>query len=149
YHLDPWRLAAFLQANAALDIPPTAPGSDALLRAWLMGRLGRLLDVGQSHFVLRRFETEAGVTVDGPSALAFGALHTVSHVLKATADRFVGLDGDSLAEYLFPGHFAGVLYASRYVDFTLGGIDAAVKSNLRQWLGSARDYAGRCSFDPV
>jgi len=92
---------------------------------------------------------EAGVTVDEPSALAFGVLHTLSHVLKATGHKFVGIDADSLAEYLFPAHGAGLLYASAHVEFTLGGIDSVFRSNLTQWLGSARDYADQCSFDPV
>jgi len=61
----------------------------------------------------------------------------------------VGIDADSLAEYLFPAHASGPLYASSQVEFTLGGIDAVFRSNMTQWLGSARDYAGRCSFDPV
>jgi hypothetical protein len=79
----------------------------------------------------------------------FGLLHSVSHVLKATAHRYVGIDQDYLAEYLFPAHSAGLLYVSSHVEFTLGGIDAVFRANLTQWLGSARDFAGRCSFDPV
>lgn len=94
-------------------------------------------------------EVEAGITIDEPSALAFGVLHTLSHVLKATGHRFVGIDADSLAEYLFPAHSAGLLYASSHVEFTLGGIDSVFRSNLTQWLGSARDYADQCSFDPL
>jgi hypothetical protein len=149
YHLDPWRVAAFLKVNAEIDVPANVLRTEQQVRAWLMGQTRTLAESGQAHFILRRFETKAGVTVDEVSALVFGVLHTISHVLKATAHRFVGLDGDALAEYLFPAHGAGLLYASRYVAFTLGGIDAAFKSNLRQWLGSARDYAGQCSFDPV
>lgn len=149
YHLDPVRVAAFLEVNLALAPTRDTFRSLPALKAWLMSTTTPLLESGQSHLVLRRHEQDAGLQVHLPSAMTFGVLHSVSHVLKATADRFVGLDGDSLAEYLFPAHGAGLLYASRFVDFTLGGIDAAFKSNLRQWLGSSRDYAGRCSFDPV
>ena len=108
-----------------------------------------MFDRGESHLILRPYEIESGLTVDEPSALAFGVLHSVSHILKATAQRYVGIDSDALAEYLFPAHFAGLLYVSTHVEFTLGGIDSVVRSNLTQWLGSARDYAGQCSFDPV
>jgi hypothetical protein len=104
---------------------------------------------GEAHFVLTSFEQEAGQSVDVNSALSFGVLHTLSHVLKATAHRYVGIDGDALSEYLFPAHSAGLLYVSTHVEFTLGGIDSVFRSNLLQWFGSARDYAGRCSFDPV
>jgi hypothetical protein len=81
--------------------------------------------------------------------LVFGVLHTLSHVLKATAHNYVGIDADSLSEYLFPAQFSGLLYVSSHAEFTLGGIDSVFRANLTQWLGSARDYAGRCSFDPV
>lgn len=149
YEVDPWRLAAFLSLNTGTAVPPEATASTPAIRAWLLGQCGRLLERGESHLVLQSWEIEAGQTVDRPSALVFGVLHTLSHVLKATAHRYVGVDADSLAEYLFPAHAAGLLYASSQVEFTLGGIDAVFRSNLTQWLGSARDYAGRCSFDPV
>jgi hypothetical protein len=42
-----------------------------------------------------------------------------------------------------------MLFASAQVQFTLGGIDSVFRSALGQWLANARDFAGRCSFDPV
>lgn len=149
YDLDPWRLAAFLEINAKLPVPTDALRSEPAVRAWLLAQTPQLLDAGESHLVLRSFEEAAGLEVELPSALTFGVLHTLSHVLKATAHRYVGIDGDALAEYLFPAHQSGLLYVSSNVQFTLGGIDSVFRANLTQWLGSARDYAGRCSFDPV
>jgi hypothetical protein len=149
YELDPWRLAAYLAVNLGAPIPDTAVQSEPHLRAWLMNQSAPLIDRGESHFSLTTFETEAGIAVHPPSALIFGVLHTLSHVLKATAHRYVGIDGDALAEYLFPGHAAGLLYVSNHVEFTLGGIDSVFRANMSQWLGSARDYANQCSFDPV
>lgn len=149
YRLDPWRLSAFLQINEAATPPSTVRKSEPAIRAWLLSTARPLLDRAESHLVLTGFERDAGLAVDLASALLFGILHSVSHVLKATAHRYVGIDSDSLAEYLFPAHGAGLLYVSSHVDFTLGGVDAVVRANLTQWLGSARDYAGQCSFDPV
>lgn len=149
WEADPWRLAAFLSVNLGWKIPDEAKTSMAAIKAWLLSLSGVLLDEGESHLALKPWGIEAGRAVDDPSALAFGVVHTLSHVLKATAHRYVGIDGDSLAEYLFPAHAAGLLYASSQVEFTLGGIDSVFRSNLTQWLGSARDYAGHCSFDPV
>ncbi len=149
YELDPWRLAAFLMLNTGITIPDKAITSPSNLRAWLLGQNTRLVESGESHLILRSFEEEEDVTVDLTSALVFGVLHSISHILKATAHRYVGIDADSLAEYLFPAHIAGLLYASTHVEFTLGGIDSVFRSNLTQWLGSARDYAAHCSFDPV
>ncbi len=149
YELDPWRLAAFLAANLRTTIPDGAAESEPALRAWLLEQSVPMIDRGESHFSLTSFETEAGVTVHPPSALLFGVLHTLSHVLKATAHRYVGIDGDALAEYLFPAQSAGLLYVANHVEFTLGGIDSVFRANMSQWLGSARDYANQCSFDPV
>jgi hypothetical protein len=149
YELDPWRLAAFLAANLRTTIPDGAAESEPALRAWLLEQSTPVIDRGESHFSLTSFETEAGVTVHPPSAFLFGVLHTISHVLKATAHRYVGIDGDALAEYLFPAQSAGLLYVANHVEFTLGGIDSVFRANMSQWLGSARDYANQCSFDPV
>lgn len=149
FELDPYRLAAFLAVNCGLIPPNASVGNAPAMRAWLLGHVAQLIQVGESHLALHSREIEAGITVDEPSALAFGVLHTLSHVLKATAHRYVGIDSDSIAEYLFPAHGAGLLYASAHVEFTLGGIDAVFRANLTQWLGSARDYAAQCSFDPV
>lgn len=149
YEVDPWRLAAFLEINTGLRAPRGHSPSRPLLKAWLLGLFGDLVARGEAHLTLRPFERERGVVVHEPSALAFGVLHTLSHVLKATAHRFVGVDTDALAEYLFPAHSVGLLYVSSQVQFTLGGVDAVFRGNLTQWLGSARDFAGRCSFDPV
>jgi hypothetical protein len=149
YELDPWRVTAFLQLNLGLNPPSDALRRESPLRDWLLALSHPLVERAESHLVLQPFEQEGGLTVDIASALLFGVLHTTSHVLKATAHRYVGIDGDALAEYLFPAHQAGLLYVSNHVEFTLGGIDSVFRSNMSQWLGSARDYASRCSFDPV
>ena len=149
YRLDPWRVAAALVANNVATLPPNAFLSETQVRVWLLSLAQPLLLAGESHLVLTSFETDAGLRVDEASALLFGILHTISHVLKATAHRYVGIDADSLAEYLFAAHASGLIYVSSHVQFTLGGIDSVVRANLRQWLTSARDYAGQCSFDPV
>ncbi|MCB9719738.1 MAG: hypothetical protein H6756_02595 [Candidatus Omnitrophica bacterium] len=149
YELDPWRVAAFLEINGVISVPDSVKSCEYLLRAWLVGISGRLRDSGESHLQLLSFEKERGVVVDLPSAFIFGVLHTMSHALKATAHQYVGIDQDSLSEYLFPLHLSGLLYASSHVKFTLGGIDAVFRSNLQQWLGSVRDFANSCSFDPV
>lgn len=149
YEIDPWRLTAFLRVNSIANPTVEATTSESAIRAWLLSQSIRLLQTGESHFVLKPFEIDAGIAVDDTSALLFGVLHTMSHVLKATAHNYVGIDADSLAEYLFPAHGSGLLYVSSHVEFTLGGMDSVFRSNLTQWLASARDYAGQCSFDPV
>ena len=149
YELDPWRIAAFLRANEITHLPEEALSSESMLRAWLLGVCSHLRTVGQSHLVLLDCEMERGEAVDLTSAMVFGVLHTISHLLMATAHRYVGIDQDALSEYLFPAHVSGLLYASSHVAFTLGGIDAVVRGNLTQWIGTARDYAGNCPFDPV
>ncbi len=149
YELDPWRVATFLEVNGASAIPDEVKSDEHILRSWLVSISQRLFDVGEAHLQLLTFEKERGEVIDLPAALIFGLLHTISHALKSTAHQYVGIDQDSLAEYLFPGHIAGLLYASSHVKFTLGGIDAVFRSNLEQWLGTLRDFVNICSFDPV
>jgi len=149
YELDPYRMAVFLEINQAIGVPTNAKVSEHKLRSWLLSISGRLQENGESHLHLLTFEKERGMVVDLTTALMFGVLHTISHTLKATAQQYVGIDQDSLAEYLFPLHMSGLLYASSHVKFTLGGIDAVFRANLPQWLGTVRDFTNSCSFDPV
>lgn len=149
YELDPLRIASFLELNKVVKIPIDSLASDSMIRAWLLSISGKLYESEASHLQLLSFEKERGVTVDLPTALIFGVLHTISHILKATAHQYVGIDQDTLAEYLFPLYRSGFLYASSHVKFTLGGIDAVFRANLSQWLGTVRDFANDCSFDPV
>lgn len=149
YELDPWRLLAFLQANCGIQVPADVVSSTPALRAYFLELCAQLVEEGEAHLVLRDWEVEHGASIEETSALVFGVLHSLSHVLKATAHRYVGIDSDALSEYLFAPNLAGLLYASSQVSFTLGGIDAVFRSNLTQWLGSIRDFAGVCSFDPV
>lgn len=149
YELNPWRLAAFLEMNCDVVIPQSARVSDSTIRAWLLQIGGEGLNQGESHLNLESWEVEEGKVVDVPAALLFGVVHTIAHVLRVSAHRHVGIDADSLAEYLFPAHGSGMIYVSSHVEFTLGGIDSVFRSNLQQWLGSAFEHAGQCSFDPV
>ena len=149
FELDPWRIAAFLESNNLISVPDDAKQSSHVLRAWLISISDRLATEGESHLQLLPFEQDRGIEVDLVSSMIFGVLHSVSHALRATAHQYVGIDRDALAEYLFPVHNAGLLYASSHVKFTLGGIDAVVRANLSQWLSTMRDFAHSCSFDPV
>jgi hypothetical protein len=149
YELDPWRVAAFVTMNGGKAPPDNARVTHSAIRSWVLYQCLPMLETGESHLVLRPLEIGDGHMVDEPSALIFGVLHTLSHVLKATAHQYVGIDSDSLAEYLFSAHTAGLLYAASNVEFTLGGIDAVFRANLTQWLGSARDFVATCRLDPV
>lgn len=146
--LDPWQAAAFLQVNAGVRVP-AACTSAWLARAWLLGLAQPLVERGEAHLVLRPEEQEAGIAVELVPALLFGLIHSLSHVLKAAAHRFVGMDSDTVAEYLFPAHLSGILYVAAHVQFTLGGMDSLFRSNLGQLLTTAHAYAGQCAFDPV
>lgn len=69
YELDSWRLAAFLKLNAGIEPSLNARKTEPTIRAWLLEQSTRLLQTGESHFLLKPFEIEAGVTIDDSSAL--------------------------------------------------------------------------------
>jgi hypothetical protein len=149
FEMDPCVLAVFVALNLHMELPTYSRNDVAGWKAWLLQTCPDLFNSGESHLRLHDAEAARGREVALPSALAFGAIHSLAHALKNTAHKFVGIDGDGLAEYLFPAYGAGLIYASANVEFTLGGIDSVFRSNMSQWLGAVRDYAGLCSFDPV
>jgi hypothetical protein len=148
FELDPWHVAAFLQLSGEA-VAPNGLSNEWLARATLLQLAGEMVDTGSSHLVLTDPEREAGQQVDVTAALIFGVVHSIAHVLQQTAHRYVGMDADALAEYLFPAHISGLLYIASHVKFTLGGLESIFRANLGQLLASAQEYAQQCAFDPV
>lgn len=150
FELDPWREAAWLLENAFVEAPNTPFKDQSHLRLWLLGQQELFLQQKEAHLELMSWEKEQGhEMVNTTSAVLFGLLHSLSHMLIIAASTLVGFEADSLGEYLFPIAGAGVIYAAGHQEFTLGGIVSAFRMNLGYWLRGAYEAAQRCIYDPL
>lgn len=80
--------------------------------------------------------------------MAFGLLHTLSHLAVKQAALLCGLERTSLSEYVLPCSLEFFLYSNHRGGRTIGALTALFEQTLREWLMSIID-ARDCVYDPV
>lgn len=80
--------------------------------------------------------------------LAFGLLHSLSHLCLRQAALLCGLDRTSLSEYLLPKALTFAVYCNHRFGATIGAFASLFEQSLSEWLDSVRD-ARYCVYDPV
>lgn len=132
FRIDQLEVVRWLVASGVVADPGVSTAVDA--QKWLMRVMDPVTDI---------FSAPANQI----SAAVLGLVHSMSHrMMKALAARS-GLNIDSLAEYLFPGECAFLVYANTRSQFTLGGIEHVFRFDLADAL-SELDAETRCMFDP-
>ncbi len=132
FRIDQLEVVRWLVASGVVADPGVTTAADA--QRWLMHVTDPVTDI-------------FGPPDNQITAAILGLVHSMSHrMMKALAARS-GLNIDSLAEYLFPGECAFLVYANTRSQFTLGGIEHVFRFDLADAL-SELDAETRCMFDP-
>lgn len=79
--------------------------------------------------------------------LMTGLIHTASHALRRSSERYTGMGSDAVDELLFPRGLAWVLYNNRGSE--LGMFTTTFEGRLREWLAGAQYDLTICPFDPI
>jgi hypothetical protein len=75
-------------------------------------------------------------------------VHSYAHRTIRRLAASAGIERDSLAEYLIPGHLAYIVYAASRGDFVLGGLQAVFETRLHEVLDDIVNGESRCPLDP-
>lgn len=147
FRLDPVRVLAWLSVNEFID-PPMSIKSRAEAHAYLY-----------KHFIYTQIPLEDLIRLkpsdhrDNKQVLAsimcFRLLHTYMHVLFQSGKSLIGLDVDSMSEYLFPSSLSGAIYVSKLQGGGMGALIAAFDNDLAKWLRFTYDKSHTCLYDPV
>ncbi len=133
--LDPKRVCDWIQSNG-FGVDLAGSDRDAATRACFVPFLNGIQ--------LR--ETIKAAT---PQArLAFGLLHTISHLMIRKAALLCGLDRESMSEYLLPRAGAVAIYCNHRFGATIGALTSLFEQSLEEWLNLVRD-SRTCVYDPV
>lgn len=135
--LEAARMCKWLQANNQPVVLPIGSGSEALRQ--------------RAYFVELFNGLSLRETIDStnPQArMAFGLLHSLSHLCVRRAALLCGLDRESLSEYVLPGTLSFAIYSSHRFGATIGALTALFQQTLFEWLTQIRD-SKRCVYDPV
>ncbi|MGC5325186.1 hypothetical protein [Brevibacillus sp. SYSU BS000544] len=148
FRLDPTRVLAWLQVNDFIDNKLFVPKSKAESHSYLYSQFifseVREEDISRlsPKDYLNNKKTLASIMV-------FRLLHTYLHVFLQSGKTLIGLDVDSLSEYLFPSALSGAIYVSKLQGGGMGALIAVFDNDLSKWLKCSYDKAHTCLFDPV
>ncbi len=136
--LDPDRVLRWLEANNGAPLPSLLAGTDPDLtrRAYFV----QLFDQLPLRQTLRANQLQA--------RLAFGLLHTLSHLCIRQAALLCGLDRTSLAEYILPRTLTFAIYCSHRFGATIGALAALFEQSLAAWFNQVIETR-LCVYDPV
>lgn len=134
--LAPERVLKWLELNDYIQAPLPPAGPEAWA-ASLLAAPQLLLQQGQQWYAM-----------EGVSAVVYGLLHTISHILLRGVE-WSGFSPASVGEYILPGTLSSVLYLSRYEETKLGGLATLFEENLLPWLVQAHQEGRECMYDPV
>jgi len=82
-------------------------------------------------------------------AIVFQLIHTISHMMLNSGKSVIGLDIDSVSEYIFTSSNAFAIYVSKLQGGGMGNLIAAFENDLEKWLYSAYEQSQLCLYDPV
>ncbi|MEO3946216.1 hypothetical protein [Gorillibacterium sp. CAU 1737] len=83
------------------------------------------------------------------TVMTFRLLHSFSHGLFQAGKAILGLDIDSLSEYLFPSSLAAAIYVTKLEGGGMGALTAAFDNDLSRWIRGVYEKVNTCLYDPV
>jgi hypothetical protein len=75
-------------------------------------------------------------------------IHSYSHRIIRQLAILAGVDRESLAEYVVPGHLGVFVYGTPRGDFVLGGLQSVFETDFDRLLDRQVDAEHRCPLDP-
>ncbi|KYP80105.1 hypothetical protein AYW79_11945 [Ferroacidibacillus organovorans] len=148
FKLDPQRILAWLHVNGTTNPPILTASTQQGAHAYLYERFvySSVPDDEISRIVLRDCIGSENYLI---SVMSFRLLHTILHLLLQAGKSVLGLDIDSISEYLFPSALSGAIYVSKLQGGGMGALVSAFESDLSRWLRNAYDKSQSCLYDPV
>ncbi len=81
--------------------------------------------------------------------ITFQLTHTLMHMLLHAGKSIIGLDVDSMAEYIFPSALSGAIYVSKLQGGGMGALIAAFENDLERWIRNTYEKSQTCLYDPI
>lgn len=149
FSLSSRRVAAWLIVNNLLSRPDSYPfASEAEAAAWLYTNLN-LSNYDSYELSEAELMNASNDFSELATILTFRLLHTITHLIIHGGKKYIGLDTDSLSEYLFPSTLSSVIYVAKHHSFSLGALITTFRHELWKWLSVTKEHSISCVFDPT
>ncbi|MCJ1909967.1 DUF1998 domain-containing protein [Planococcus ruber] len=146
FKVNPKKILEWLSINGLLDLMPTHL-SDIEAEFYLYNTL-KISQFKNSELAetVIDFESKDQKNV---CAIVFQLIHTISHMMLNSGKTVIGLDIDSISEYIFTSSNAFAIYVSKLQGGGMGNLIAAFENDMEKWLHSAYEQSQLCLYDPV
>lgn len=147
FKLDPLRIFAWLHINALIEstiIPKNKEQAHSYLYQVL--KLGEIDVEDLAQIDITSIEND---NILFATILTFQLVHTQIHMLLNAGKSVLGLDVDSMSEYIFPSSLSGAIYVSKLQGGGMGTLIAAFDNDLERWLRNTYDKTQICMYDPI
>lgn len=145
--MNPLRILKWLQINQLLDLSNLDyTREEAELFLYFKSNISKYETAELAEVKLNFLETFDEKML---AATIFQLLHTVSHMMLNSGKAIIGLDIDSISEYLFPSSLAFALYVSKIEGGGMGNLIAAYENDFERWINATFDHTQLCLYDPV
>ncbi|WP_225989747.1 hypothetical protein [Bacillus cereus] len=148
FKLDPLRILRWLEINKLITFNNESPNSKREAHAILY-----------NYLLLSKMEKEDLVMLDPKdyvhdqkvlaTIMTYQLVHTMLHMLLHAGKSIIGLDVDSMSEYIFPSALAGTIYVSKLQGGGMGALIAAFENDLERWLRNTYEKTQTCLYDPI
>lgn len=147
FRLDPKRVLIWLYVNKLIKIEKL-PNSLEEAHVLLINKLDLVsLDISSfSNIDLAKIEDDEKLKA---TIYTFQLIHTLSHMLLVAGKAIIGLDVDSLSEYIFPSSLSFAIYVSKMQGGGMGALVAAFDNDFERWLKNTYDNLQTCLYDPI
>ena len=147
FKISPQRIIKWLEINGFIDkTEKELNKNESELLLYFKTRLGMYdpSELAEMNLKLNEALDEKMI-----SAVVFQLLHTLSHMMLNAGKSIIGLDVDSISEYIFPSSFSYAIYVSKIQGGGMGNLIAAFENDLERWINASFDHTQLCLYDPV
>lgn len=147
FKLDPLRIFAWLQINKIINCEKNIRNKhEAHMYLYDSLKLAEI-DVDEiAKIDLEKIENDNQLYA---TVLIFQLIHTQMHMLLNAGKSILGLDVDSMSEYIFPSAMTGAIYVSKLQGGGMGTLIAAFDNDLARWLRNTYEKSQTCIYDPI
>lgn len=148
FKLEPLKVLAWLVLNDLIDlqrvIPKTSEEAHAILYEYLLFSL-----IEEEELTTNNFDNCDEDKRKVATIMTFQLIHSYLHGLLQAGKAIIGLDIDSISEYLFPSALSGAIYVSKLQGGGMGALIAAFENDLSRWMNALYEKVNTCLYDPV
>lgn len=148
FKLDPQKVLAWLIINKFFENDGTTYKTEEQAHAVIYEYL-LFTEIDENDLINKQPEDLQNDLPQLATIMTFRLLHSYIHGLFQAGKAILGLDIDSISEYLFHSSLSGAIYVSKLQGGGMGALISAFENDLTRWMNALYEKVNTCLYDPV